>query len=249
MLGHELKPLLKFLLIILVLPQIQAADADKLKLSLGGGYNVSTNIRQNCDLEGKSSQHVGTWVPVATLSWKMLTIRGPQVGLGLLQNAMISLSAKLSYFGHDYRSNGMFRRKRSFAFGGDLRLIFLRLSYLRDIEGRSHGSQYSFSIGHRLPMSKTLFINPSLGTEYFDQSYVDYYFGVRPEEATTTRTAYSAGGSWNNFVSLGLTWNFIKNFNFSVTTRYRHYGENISNSPTVRTSDEMSYMSSLSVEL
>jgi outer membrane protein len=61
----------------------------------------------------------------------------------------------------------------------------------------------------------------------------DYYFGVRPQEATDDRPAYSLGstGSWG--VGLAGRYTAWKQHHFSLNVAYRHFDSDITESPVV----------------
>ncbi|MBF0299961.1 MAG: MipA/OmpV family protein [Oligoflexia bacterium] len=219
------------------------SDSDGLKISAGGGYAVSTNIRKNSDLDGKGEDYISSWVPLVTFSWWRFAFRGLQSQLKLTNEPIFAFAVKISRIGQEYRSAYLSKRRSSFAIGGDLRLILINISYLRDIDGVSGGHQYQFASG--LPLSiigNFLFLHIGFGLELYDKKYVDYYFGVRDTEIMSDRPQYIGEKTWNRFLSLTITFKPIELFSISLSARYKNYGKSIKNSPTVRTNDELSYM-------
>ncbi|MBF0208798.1 MAG: TonB-dependent receptor [Oligoflexia bacterium] len=229
--------------------QVVGGGSSPLKLGIGGGFIVTTNIRRDNNLDGNSSKYVTNWLPMASFSWGRLTVRGPALFLSLWQEWWMGLSLKLSVMGHDYRAEGMFRRKYSYCMGSELRLIFLRLSFQQDIQNYSNGRQYAINLGHHWNVVDGLMLNLGAQVEYYEKKYVDYYFGVRSEEARVDRPQYLGRGSWNYGPSTGLIWRLGKGTNISLNYRYRLYGRAITESPTVRTNKEHSYSLFMSTEI
>ncbi|MBF0361219.1 MAG: MipA/OmpV family protein [Oligoflexia bacterium] len=245
-----IKIFFKIFLILLILKiYVSATDAaessdnfDVVKLSIGGGYAVSTNIRKDNDLDGKGGEYVSSWIPLVSLSWWRLSFRGMQLQFKLFNDSLFSASLKLSRMGQEYRSGYLSKRRSSFAMGGEIRIILINISYLRDIDGVSGGSIYQFSSGIPLPaIENLLFIHLGFGLELNDRKYVDYYFGVRDNEITSYRPQYSGEKTWNRFIALNFNLKPVEVFSTSLSIRYKSYGPSIKNSPTVRTNNEFSY--------
>ena len=78
------------------------------------------------------------------------------------------------------------------------------LSTNADILGKFDGYQASARIGKRFRINNFM-IEPSIGVNYQDSNYVDYYYGVRPEEATAFRSAYNGDSALNTEVRVAIS--------------------------------------------
>lgn len=109
--------------------------------------------------------------------------------LGKLDERKISASAGLSY-------------QRRTPIGG------IRLQAATDILDRSNGSTARLSYIGRVTKNK-LTVFPSIGFEYYDDKYNEYYYGVSSEEATRTGVAaYTANSSLNPYVNVSANYDF-----------------------------------------
>ena len=89
-------------------------------------------------------------------------------------------------------------------------------------------------IGAEWPIKQGRFeFVPHIGVEWADKKFVDYYYGVLPNEATAARQAYTGNATTN--VGVGVRINYAIAHNqvlvFNVTDT--HYGKNITDSPLV----------------
>ncbi|MET0007222.1 MAG: MipA/OmpV family protein [Candidatus Thiodiazotropha sp. 6PLUC9] len=78
------------------------------------------------------------------------------------------------------------------------------------------------------------------GSEYWNSKKSDYYFGVKPEEATSTRSVYTADGNYSFFLGS----NLIKRINNSVTVlasvEYIRATDAVNDSPLTNREDQWS---------
>jgi outer membrane protein len=105
-----------------------------------------------------------------------------------------------------------------------------------DTLGENKGQEISLS--YSKPMVKPfgfkkLFMAPFAGVEWRTSSLNNYYYGVRPGEATAQRPAYNAGDDANIFI--GLTGNYQMNEQWSIFGLFKNQwiGDEIRESPIV----------------
>ena len=114
----------------------------------------------------------------------------------------IALKARRGYDPADYAAlAGMVKRDTSLEAGisGVWRThaVVTRYSYFSDISGTSHGDSAQLNFSHPFRLAPRWFLAPSLGAEWLSDKLVDYYYGVKPAEATATRPAYTGTASTN----------------------------------------------------
>ncbi|MDN5566175.1 MAG: MipA/OmpV family protein [Psychrobacter sp.] len=106
-----------------------------------------------------------------------------------LDERKISASAGLSY-------------QRRTSVGG------FRAQYSADVLDRSGGNSGRLSYIGRVTKNK-LTVYPSVGFEYYDADYNEYYYGVSPEESARTGiAAYESNSSLNPYVNVSANYDF-----------------------------------------
>ncbi len=113
-----------------------------------------------------------------------------------------------------------------------------QLSYNRDIGKASHGDSASLGISHIFLFNQVLFnqefiVVPGVTVEWENTRLVDYYYGVRPEEATTDRPAYV--GRETAMVGANLMGIYRINRSWALwgDIHTKHFGAGIVDSPIV----------------
>lgn len=77
---------------------------------------------------------------------------------------------------------------------------------------------------------------PRIGLEYQNRRYVDYYYGVRPSEATPVRAAYSGKGTSSPELGLLVRWRATPQQFLFANLNYERYAKAIRNSPLITSS-------------
>lgn len=194
--------------------------------SLGAGYIYSTPI-----YTGEESTHLP--MPFFSYLKGNLAIRGLAVSYTVIRNDIFRVSLLLDpkFFSGGYEADdslaltGMDERKGSVTAGGNIGLnlgpLKLGSKIVKDILGVHGGVEADISLGADFPIS-VLFksmpftmIGASFGYNYFDESYNNYYYGVKSTEATASRPAYTTSSSMSPWLSsflriqLGASWTLM----------------------------------------
>ena len=74
-------------------------------------------------------------------------------------------------------------------------------------------------------------IEPKFGISYSDSKLVNYYYGVRPDEATAQRVAYKASGAVNYNAGFSLSTPIFFGGMTRLGIEHHWYGSSISDSP------------------
>ena len=139
--------------------------------------------------------------------------RGAQAGAYLINDGTNQLSAYAQLAGNEFDPedangalSGLDKRKASAAAG----VTYLRRTpiggfrgqFATDILGRNDGNLARLTYLAKFTKDK-LTVYPSVGVEWHDESYNDYYYGVsNTESARTGVAAYSPSQSFNPYVSV-----------------------------------------------
>src|SRR5690606_14516267 len=130
--------------------------------------------------------------------------------------------------------NGMAKRKDSIDGGIGMQLRQDSWKFegqtVFDLLGNSNcrGSKVSVSYSYR---AGQVIIEPAFGVSYSDSNLVDYYYGVRPDEATAQRPAYQASGAVNYNAGVSVTTALFFGGMTRLGVQHHWYGSSISDSP------------------
>ena len=145
--------------------------------------------------------------------------RGAQAGAYLINDGTNQLAATIQLAGNSFDPDdangalsGLDERKlsadaglsyqRRTAIGG------LRAQYTTDVLDRSGGNSGRLSYIGRVSKNK-LTVYPSIGFEYHDTDYNNYYYGVSSEESARTGiVAYESNSSLNPYVNVSANYDF-----------------------------------------
>jgi outer membrane protein len=107
------------------------------------------------------------------------------------------------------------------------------LRYYRDIADVSKGNAVSFRLSHNFPIRELGRLTPSIGIEWSDSRYVDYYYGVRPSEELPDRPSYFGRDTVN--ISVGITGSYRVSRSWSILAGLygTRLGRGITDSPIV----------------
>jgi len=180
-----------------------------------------------------------------SLGWKFITTKPWEVGvLG-------------EYWGDGYESSdadileGMDDRDPSFALGGYVtwapEKFGLKLEAASDVSGNSDGTQVKAMAFYRNRFDNW-FYQATGGAVWNNSDYIDYYYGVKSNEANATigRTAYE--GDDQTFARVGLTFGYQRpesKWLFLFGGRYDFMGDEVDDSPI--TSDDKQFMGFLAI--
>ncbi len=136
------------------------------------------------------------------------------MGYQLFQQDGFTLDAQLVpvFAGYEEDDSAVFTgmEDRDFSYAAGIGLNYntggwvYSLSTSADILGKFDGYQASARIGKQFRIDQYM-IEPSIGVNYQDSNYVDYYYGVRPEEATAFRSAYNGDGALNTEIRIAVS--------------------------------------------
>ena len=238
----------KFLVIFLILvstglntanltaqPSSKTKDEEGLTWSVGGGFVASPRPYPDAGAEVIP-------IPLVRLRYKRFFFQGIRGGYEFLQNEKWTANAfgQARFQGLEPTDSpaleGMETRRKSADAGAELifrnRPVGFRTSFLTDILARSKGQEFSALAVTGAPLGKALLL-VGIGPRWESQRRVDYYYGVRPEEALPERPAYSAPATWSWDLNVTLTWQISDRWNLLVLANRQGFGSGIKNSSIV----------------
>jgi len=113
-------------------------------------------------------------------------------------------------------------------------LATVSMHYYTDIGNVSHGKAATMRLSHNLWANARLRLTPSVGVEWQNARLVDYYYGVRPDEATATRPVYAGHDTLNFNAGLAGAYWLGREWSLLGGVYATHYGDGIGDSPIVQ---------------
>jgi len=158
-------------------------------------------------------------IPIIGLNYKKLYIQGIQAGYHFVDNKNFTFDARagIVFAGLDPDDSpyleGMEKRESTidggFVFDWKPGKFKLSASAYTDLLGRSDGQQAALDFSRSWRFNRSRWgITPSVGFVWQSSNFVDYYFGVSPEEARPGRPPFD-GHSVINFRSSLLVYYFV----------------------------------------
>lgn len=190
-------------------------------------------------------------IPIIGYVGERLRITGPFIGYQVYKQGAVTIDAQLVPIFAGYEEDdsivfdGMNDRDFSYGAGASIRYTHKGINYTlaanADILDRFNGYQASARVSKPFRMG-AFTLAPALAVNYQDSNYVDYYYGVLPEEARTFRPVYRGDGALNTEVSFALSTPIF----FGGITRLQvgatFYDDSISDSPLTDSDSALSAM-------
>lgn len=108
----------------------------------------------------------------------------------------------------------------------------LGLGVAQDLLDRSGGQEMSLDLGRTWRAGPVRW-TPRLGLLWQSAATTDYYFGVRPSEATPNRPAYAPGAAWSWTLGASANARLPHHLELFVLVRAQQFGDAIAESPIV----------------
>lgn len=238
-----MKVFVLFMFSLFMLSAAQKAPATSLqtkqKLVIGAGPYVQSQPYDGAD---------GFLLPTPVLFFdnKLFYVRWVRVGMYFMGQSGeafswgASITAQPRTLG--YKSSdapiltGLEERKSSWeagvALSAEYKSYFAELVFLHDILDASNGYIARSEIGDSIKTGNWNFF-PSLLVIYHSESFNDYYYGVRAEEATLERPAYKADAGFDFGVQTYISYAFDEQWSALVNLRADYIDDTAYDSPLV----------------
>lgn len=188
---------MKYLLIITLLFFNLNAEDKKQDITIGLGLYAQT--QPYIDVEAMVLP-----TPVIFFDNSLIYIRWTRYGIYFLGNKgkdiswAFSLTGQPRTYGYDPEDSkslsGMDKRENSLegglAFSASYKTTYMEVTALTDILSRNDSLVVEATIGDSYKVNKFSFY-PSVSLSYLSKSFVNYYYGVKNSEVTSTRLAYN----------------------------------------------------------
>ena len=181
-------------------------------------------------------------LPIVFIENQWLRVAGAGIDFKLPSAGPLSFDLRLAYSFDGYKNgdspilDGMAQRKHSVLGGGVVTwhdpLADVSFETLADVSGHSKGVTARLSVDHAFHMG-SLELRPRVAARWMDSKYVDYYYGVRPEEAAAARPAYAAKAALNLETGVRASYAFTPHQVGFLDVGAQRLGNEIADSPLV----------------
>lgn len=149
--------------------------------------------------------------PLVIYRGERLEVFGPQASYRLSgdEHYVLKASASVRFGGYEPDDSvalrGMEQRDTSLDAGLSGAIMgtwgSLELSAIGDVLDKYNGQEVRLAYSYNF-VGENYVLAPSVGMTWMSANLADYYYGVRPDEATMTRPAYRVGASTSPFIGL-----------------------------------------------
>jgi len=182
-----------------------------------------------------------TALPILLYNSQHFRVAGTTADFKLGSVSQFDFALRAKYSNAGYKSgdaavlNGMDERKDGFWLGGAAawRAPFAKftLEWLK-AAGNSNGQTVKLGAERGFIVGR-IKLTPHLGVSWMNNDYVNYYYGVKSSEVTSTRAAYNGKSTVDSSVGLRTDYSLTKAQAMFVDLSLTHYGSGITDSPLV----------------
>ncbi|TXT36288.1 MAG: ORF4 product [Comamonadaceae bacterium] len=208
--------------------------------SIGLGAASVQKAYRNIDKENSA-------IPLLGYENNWVSFSISKLDVKLYANQSLSLRFRARYANEGYQSSdspylaGMDERQGGFWVGGaaiwnnDIANVTAEL--LGDASGNSKGARVKFQVDRRFGLG-SLGVTPRLGIEWYDQKFVDYYYGVKAPEARVGRSAYQGDSSSSVEAGLRVDYSPVRQHTLFLDFGVTQFGAAIKGSPLLEKSSQ-----------
>ncbi|WP_434564027.1 MipA/OmpV family protein [Pseudomonas sp. D2-30] len=175
-------------------------------------------------------------------------IKLPSLDISDTQQLEFSLVGEYDFSGYDDDDarilDGMSDRKGGFWAGGKVQwrndLADVSAEWLGDVSSNSKGQRFTLGLERSWNFGEHIRLTPRLAAIWQDDNYVDYYFGVRENEARADRAAYDGKSGMNTEIGLRGNYMFDDHHSVFLDLKATSLSDEIKDSPLVDRSTENS---------
>ncbi len=203
------------------------------------GLGVGVRLQDSPYKEGGSREDL---VPLYLMETEYVFAYGTYAGVHVLNNERLQLDILAQYrfdkLDPDDSSflRGMEKREQSVDVGALLtyktKFGDLSIKWVHDIFNHSKGYETTLAYGYNWFINRLL-LRPSIGVSWLSSNLANYYYGVRPSEATPTRPAFRPGASTNILLGIETSYFITPQLLAFADWSVRNFDGNISDSPIV----------------
>lgn len=210
------------------------------ELNIGPAVNIHTNIRLNNLDKYQKNNPVVEPIPAFFFRYGPFFLNKNGIGSLLYSSGEFSILGMGLLEGEPYRAQGLYAREKGVFLGSIIKYNIAEFTYYNDF---LHNKGYNLKLNlapeffYRLAWK----FSPQFFIQYWNRSYVEYYFGVKPEESNAQWKYYKGAPTINYGGMLEVNY-FVKKWTFAISTGMKFYGKEVYASPTVTRQNEVRFI-------
>lgn len=210
------------------------------ELNIGPAINIHTNIRLNNLDKYEKNNPIVEPIPAFFFRYGPLFINKNGLGSLLYNSGDFSILGMGLIEGEPYRALGLYAREEGVFLGSIIKYDFAELTYYNDfLKNKGYNLKLNFAPEYFYRLSWKF--TPQFFIQFWNKSYVEYYFGVKPEEASSNFKFYQGHSTFNYGGMLEIN-HFVKQWTFAISTGVKVYGKEVYSSPTVTRQKEIRFI-------
>ena len=214
------------------------------ELNIGPALNVHTNIRLNSKKKFEKSNPVVEPIPAFFFRYGPLFLNKNGMGSLLFTSNGFSILGMGLLEGEPYAGEGLLEREQGIFLGTILKYKMFELTYYNDFFDEK-GYNIKLNLAPEFYYRLSWKFSPQAFIQYWDNNYVDYYFGVKPEESASSGFKHYKGSRTLNYGTMFEVMHFRDRWTFVGDVGVKVYGKEVFNSPTVSRSKELRFITSV----
>lgn len=228
-------------------PAVAQQTPEPSRLRWGVGAGIVASPRPYVGARGQTFA-----IPVLRMEYERWFVQGIRGGYQLFSAPRwtVNAFAQARFQGLDPKDSpfleGMEARKKSMDGGVEVvyrgRPLGFRAAAMTDVLGKSKGQVLTAQAISGAPVNEKLLVLVGFGPRWETARRVDYYYGVRPEEATSTRAAYTADGTLSWDLALSASYRPASRWSVFALMNHTFLGNGIRQSPTVERNSVSSFV-------
>lgn len=213
------------------------------EFNIGPAVNIHSNIRLNNLDKYQKNNPVVEPIPAFFFRYGPFFINKNGMGSLLYSNGAFAILGMGLLEGEPYRAQGLYAREKGVFLGAIMKYDYTELTYYNDFL-ENKGFNLKLNIAPEFFYRLSWKFSPQLFIQYWNRAYVEYYFGVKPEEVGPSWKFYK-GSPTINYGTMFEINHFVKKWTFAISTGVKFYGKEVYHSPTVTRQNEARFIATV----
>jgi hypothetical protein len=213
------------------------------ELNVGPALNVHSNIRKGNNNLFEKNDPVFEPIPAFFFRYGPIFLNKDGLGTLVYHKGEFNLVAMGILEGEPYKGAGLQERKKGLYLGSIAKLNMLEVFWYKDFFNHK-GTNLKFNLAPEFFPLIDWKLTPQLFIQFWDKSYVDYYFSVKPGELSSGLSRFD-GQSAVNYGAMMEVMHYVNKWTFVTDFGIKCYGKEVYTSPTVIKRNELRFISSV----
>lgn len=217
------------------------------ELIAGPALNIHSNIRLNNLNRYEKKNPIVEPIPAFFFRYGPLFLNKDGLGSLLYHSDEFTFLAMGLLEGEPYQAKGLEERKKGLFLGSIFKYNLFELIFYNDFF-KNKGYNLKAKLAPDFYLSMDWKFSPQVFVQYWDNKYVDYYFGVKQTESNSSMKTFK-GYQTINFGAMLEVMHYVGNWIFVGDIGLKCYGKEVFSSPTVVRQNEVRFITSVLYKL